>query len=330
VKRILVLAATIAVAAFAPITATAQTKIQIGQSSGFNQLPSLIAVEKGFFREEGLDVEMKTASRGAIGIEALTAGSIDFAASGHIPFMALAARGAPLVGVAVIARGTYLKLIAANRHRDLKVLEDFKGKRIGMQVGTGVHTVVSMILEKKGLSEHDLGITNLRVVDMPAAMASGSFDGVIGWEPMMQRILQGGHGVQIIGEHDFNQAGEVTFPFLLTTRTDYRDKHPAIVQAVVNAYAKAHQFIRTNKDEAVDILAAAMNTTGEPLEKELIRTVVFAVDRFETPAFTEADWKDLRAVAEFAHRAKQIEPRPDVGKIIDGTFAKKAATAFGH
>ena len=50
----------------------------------------------------------------------------------------------------------------------------------------------------------------------------------------------------------------------------------------------------------------------------------------ETPAFTEADWKDLRAVAEFAHRAKQIEPKPEVDKIIDGTFSKKAVTAVGQ
>jgi ABC-type nitrate/sulfonate/bicarbonate transport system substrate-binding protein len=230
----------------------------------------------------------------------------------------------------VIARGTYTKLIAANRHRDLKTLEDFKGKRVGAQVGTGVHTALLMILERKGLSEQDLGITNLRVVDMPAAMASGSFDGVVGWEPMMQRILQGGHGVQTIGEDEFNQSGEITFPFLLTTRSDYRDKHPKVVQAVVNAYAKAHHFIRTNKDEAIDILATAMNTTGEPLDRSLIRAVVFAIDRFETPAFTDADWKDLRAVADFAYKMKQIEPKPDLDKVVDNSFGKRAATAVGQ
>ena len=190
---------------------------------------------------------MKTASRGAIGIEALTAGSIDFAASGHIPFMALAARGAPRGG-----RGDRARDVSQAHRRQPSQRPEGAGRpratHLGMQVGTGVHTVVSMILERKGLSEQDLGITNLRVVDMPAAMAWAASDGVIGWEPMMQRILQGGHGVHDLGEHEFNQSAEVTFPFLLTTRQDYRDKNPKVVQGVVNSYAKAHHFIRTNKE----------------------------------------------------------------------------------
>jgi aliphatic sulfonates family ABC transporter substrate-binding protein len=329
-KRILVTTIAAAVFAFAvigfPTTSQAKTKIRIGTSSGFNQLPSLVALEKGFFRQEGLDVELKTAARGAIAIEALTAGTLEFAASAHIPFMAVTARGAPLVAVAVIARGSYGKLVASPRLKDLNTFQAFKGKRIGVQLGTGVHTVLLMILEREGLTEQDLGITNLRVVDMPAAMASGSFDAVVGWEPMMQRTTQRGYGVQVIGEREFDGLAGVTFPFLLSVRQEYRDKNSHIVQATVNAYAKAHQFIRSNPDEAIEILAAALNATGEPMENEIIRTVVFAAERFTTPAFTEADWKDLRATAAFGHKRKQIEQMPDLGKIVDDSFGKKAAT----
>ena len=63
-------------------TANAADKIVIGMASGINQLPSLVAHAKGFFKEQGLDVENKPVARGAVALGAVAGGSLQFAEVG--------------------------------------------------------------------------------------------------------------------------------------------------------------------------------------------------------------------------------------------------------
>jgi NitT/TauT family transport system substrate-binding protein len=207
--------------AFAP-NVLAQTSVAIGMAAGVNQVPSLVASDQGFFKEEGIDIDLKPVPRGQVAIEAVASGSIQFAESSHTSFIAAVNKGIPLVGVGVAARGYYGKFIASNENADLKTLQDLKGKRIGTQVGTGMHMVLLMLLEKEGLTEADFQITNVRVNDMPAAMAAGgNFDAVLGWEPGMQRIVQGGYGKEIITARQIEEMAAITYPFILATTEEF-------------------------------------------------------------------------------------------------------------
>lgn len=100
--------------------AHAQTKVAIGMASGVNQVPSLVAEAKGYFKDEGIDIEIKPLARGSVAIEAVAGGSLQFAESSHTAFFSALNKGIPLIGVGVAARGYYGKLIAANRNADLK------------------------------------------------------------------------------------------------------------------------------------------------------------------------------------------------------------------
>ena len=178
-------------------------------------------------------------------------------------------RGVPLVAVGVAARGFYGKLVASNPNANLKTLADFKGKHIGTQMGTGMFTIVLMLLEKQGLKESDFNFTNLRVVDMPGAMATSSnnLDAVIGWEPGMRRIVNAGHGKVVIPAKKFEEMANITYPFLLTTTQSYRKDHPDVVQKVVNAYEMADKFIGTHKEETVKIYVDEVARRGGKLTR---------------------------------------------------------------
>jgi ABC-type nitrate/sulfonate/bicarbonate transport system substrate-binding protein len=306
----------------------AQERVAIGMATGVNQVPSLVAQDQGFFTEEGLEVELMPLARGALAIEAIAGGSLQFAESAHAPTLAAIAGGIPIHGVAVAARGFYGKLIAKPEHADLDSLEDFAGKRVGTQVGTGMHLTLAILLEERGLTEEELGITNLRVADMPAAMATGDFDAVIGWEPGMQRIVQGGHGVEIITARDFEELADISYPFILSVQSQLLEDDPETVQKVVNAYARAHSFIRDNPDEAVRIYKDFIDSTGADLDEETIRYMMFDTDRFGGVDFSERDWRDLSLTRDYMIRTGQLpESAPEIEAIMSREFGEKAEAA---
>ena len=312
----------------APVV-NAQDTVTIAMSSGVNQVPTLVAEAQGFFEAEGLDVELKPVGRGAIAIEAVSGGSVQFAESAHTTFFSAIDKGLPLVGVAVGARGYYGKLIASLENADLKTFADFKGKRIGTQVGTGMHMVLQIMLAEQGLTEDDFEISNIRVRDMPAAMATGdTFDAVLGWEPGMQRIVQAGKGVEVITARQIEELAKITYPFVLSAQREYVDANPEIVQGVVNAYAKAHKFIRENPDQAVEIYKAFLDTTGGGMDTETVKYMMFDTDRFGGVDFTEADMVDLVATREYLKTNRDMNGMPEVEDAIIRDFGDEAEGAL--
>jgi ABC-type nitrate/sulfonate/bicarbonate transport system substrate-binding protein len=306
----------------------AQEKVAIGMATGVNQVPSLVAQDQGFFADEGLEVELKPLARGALAIEAIAGGSLQFAESAHAPTLAAIAGGIPIHGVAVAARGFYGKLIAKPEHSDLDSLEDFVGMRVGTQVGTGMHLTLAILLEERGITEEQLGITNLRVADMPAAMATGDFDAVIGWEPGMQRIVQAGEGVEIITARDFEELAEISYPFILSAQQQLVEESPETVQKVANAYSKAHKFIRENPDEAVRIYKEFVDSTGADLDEETIRYMMFDTDRFGGVAFSERDWRDLKLTRDYMIKTGQLpETALEIEAVMSREFGETAEAA---
>jgi ABC-type nitrate/sulfonate/bicarbonate transport system substrate-binding protein len=324
--------ATIALALSAIGTANAADKIVIGMASGINQLPSLVAHAKGFFKEQGLDVENKPVARGAVALGAVASGSLQFAESAHVPFMAAVSKGIPLVSVGIATRGFFGKMVASPKNAGLKTLADFKGKRIGIQVGTGVHTVILMLLEKQGLKPDDFQFTNLRVVDMPAAMAApnNTFDAVIGWEPGMTRIAQAGHGKIVIEANQFEQMAGITYPFLVSTTREYLKANPVVVQKVINAYAKADKYIREHNDDAVKIYTDEVKRRGGKLTEDIIRVMLFDTARFGGPALADADMKDLAGTRDFLIKIGKLKSLPPFEEFIDRGFGQKAEQALTH
>ncbi len=330
IKRLLRISAAVGMAALvAAAPANADDKIIIGMSAGINMVPSLVAVHEGYFKEQGLDVELRPLSRGGDAIKGVSAGTLQFSESAHVPFFAAVSRGVPLIAVGVVARGFYGKLVASNANANLKTLEDFKGKRIGTQMGTGMFTIVLMLLEQKGLKQSDFNFTNLRVVDMPAAMETNStnLDAVLGWEPGMRRIVNAGKGKVVITAKNFEDMAGITYPFLLTTSQDYRKAHPDIVQKVVNAYAKADKFISGHHEDAVKIYVEEVKRRGGKLSEDDIRNMLFDVDRFGGAAFSAGDMKDIPATHDYLLKIKQIKAPLDLKTIIDQSFGAKADAA---
>jgi NitT/TauT family transport system substrate-binding protein len=310
-------------------SSAADIKVAIGMAGGVNQVPSLVAKAKGFFKEEGLDVDVRALPRGAIAIEAVSNGSLQFAEAANAAFFHAVDKGVPLVSIGVSSRGYTGKLLVANRNAGMKTLADLKGKHLATQVGTGMYTVLLMLLEKQGLKLSDFNVTNLRVVDMPTAMAtSTNIDAVLGWEPSIQRIVQAGKGKVMLTSKQLEDMAGITYPFLVVTTPTYAKEHAGIVQKLMNGYAKADKYIAKHHDETVQIYLNEIKRRGAKLSESDIRLMLFDdVDRFGGTAFSTADMQDLTSTVSYMEKTHLLKTKLDLGKLIDPSFGKKAAMA---
>lgn len=178
-RRALLSGAVLALMIGAPQTGLAQTKMSIGMPTAppnIVHIPFHIANDLGYFKEEGLNVELLAFEGGVKSFRAVVSGDVDAALSSG-PFS--------MVGR---ANGAKTKLILANAPKleatmtvqgNIKTLKDLKGKRIGIQQPGGFAEVLSMmVLRKAGLKKEDVDFVSILSEDVPPLVA-GQIDTAI-------------------------------------------------------------------------------------------------------------------------------------------------------
>ncbi len=310
----------------------AQEKVTLATANASVTLAlSRAAVENGYFRAEGLEVELKVIPGGNDAIQALAGGSVEFGESSHAQFLAATAKNIPIVAIGLHSYGFLGKLIAAPRNAHLSSLAEFKGKRIGVQVGTGVYTVLMMALERSGLKESDFVLTNIRVNDMPAAMQGDTFDAVLAWEPQASRIVQTGKGKEVIGTRQFEEIADITYPFIILTSEKMIRERPATVQKYLNAFARAQRFVTREKKAAVALLRRVLPAqVAGTMSDEDLHFQLYGTSFFDRIAFNDRDMNDLKRTADYMLRQKTLQANPDLARVINTSFARNAAAKLGN
>src|SRR6185369_1592974 len=173
--------------------AFAQTpiKLKAGMVAAIDQMALPIAVERGFFEKEALDVNIaRPYATGVGGLNTLQTGEADLVQVG-VPMI-----GAVLRGMDIVAVGNYtgnaakagsdatLALIAAQGSGITKDLKTLKGKKIAASFGTINHLYALAMLEKAGLTPQDVTLVNTPPPDMTVALLSKGIDAFVCWDPV--------------------------------------------------------------------------------------------------------------------------------------------------
>jgi len=306
------------------VRAFALDKVVFGEQAAMTAVVSSVGLAKGFFKDEGIDLQRVFTTRGNEAIEAALAGKMDFSYAANSTFLAAASKGAPLVAVGLLSHGYSGFLVASNANANVRSLADLRGKRLGMQRGTGVTSVFMMALKQSGLKESDFQISNLRVADMPSAMQGGTFDAVIGWEPSMSRIVSAGYGKIVMTAEQIEKIAGVTYTYPLFTTKDLVKQKPDLVQRFVRAWARSQRFAWEHHAEALQILR---DTLGDAVKSTSVAemeqlTYVYKYDRV---AFTDADLQDLERMQQFMLQEGMISSSVPVTSVVDNAFASRAA-----
>ena len=272
-RRGVVCAAVLAAAA-ASGTALAQEKITVGALRFTSHAPTFIAYERGYFKEEGLDVELKffqaaqpvavAIASGDIdfGITALTGGYFNLADKGALKIVGgLYAEKKGYKGTAIMASN---KAYAAGVTSPAKI----KGHSVAItQVGSSFHYMTGMIAAKYGFSMSDVSLKPLQKVgSMIGAVKSGQVD-VMMMVPHIAIPLDKAKAAKIIGWMSDLGPYQVTTIFTSTKNTTDRQ-------------VQVKRFMRAYKKGIADYRAVMLNQKKDPAATEamvkLIHKYVYA------------------------------------------------------
>jgi NitT/TauT family transport system substrate-binding protein len=146
-----------------------------------------VAIDKGWFKEAGLNVQFEWFDYGA-SMDAYTAGKVD---------AVFVTNGDALVVGSGGAKNTMILITDYSNGNDMiigkpgvKSIKDLKGKKVGTEVGIVDHLLLLDALEKSGMKESDITIVNTKINDTPQALASGDLAAIGVFEPSASQALK--------------------------------------------------------------------------------------------------------------------------------------------
>jgi len=220
-----------------------------------------IAVGKGFFAEEGLQVEPQLHSYGKAALSSLLEGKADLATAAETPIMFAALAGAKLRIVAGIASTSKNNAIFARKDLGISRPEELKGKRIGYTPGTTGEFFLESFLTANGIPRQDAVPVPLQPDEMAAALGAGRVAAVSCWNFPLTRLRRalGERGVAFFDPQIYTQT------FNLVARQESVAKNPGAIGSALRALVKAEGFAREHPGEARALVAAALNVDPDLL-----------------------------------------------------------------
>src|SRR6476661_5235927 len=177
-------AATLAISA---LPAEAGT-MRLGMTTWVGYGPMFLARDKGFFKENGLDVDLRIIEDASIYMAAVAAGELDGNASTLDEIMKY--RSKDFCFKAVVALDDSHGGDGVLVQNDVKSLKDLKGKAVGMNEGSVSQFWFNILLKREGMTEKDLQITNMTADDAAAAFIAGQIPAAVTWEPHLSLVRQ--------------------------------------------------------------------------------------------------------------------------------------------
>ncbi len=277
-------------------------------------LPFTIARDKGYYRAEGLDVELilmsaPNASR------ALLSGDVTVATVGGAG-MPPVLRGSPMKFLFTTYNRAMFWLYAKPEIRDVKAL---KGKRVGVSgIGSGPDSLLREILRLNGLdANRDVTILSLGVMPtIYAGLQSGIVDGAMLSPPVTFKAEEAGFRELVA----FPTQGLVELQGSILVRDVSLQSEPAQMERFLRASYKGFLHIKENRAATIPIVARYLQVSEAQAAK--------AYDQVVRPAMTQDGTlsQELQAKAvEHVLKRLDLKEAPPLAKIFDFALARKVS-----
>lgn len=229
-------------------SAEAET-LKVAHSTWVGYGPFYIARDKGFFQEEGVDIELVIMEDTPSKMGALQAGQIDLVASTADEFPIYMPPGKPLRYILAVDNSKGGDGIIALK--DIASVSDLKGKKVAFETGSVSQFFLNAVLREAGMSEADIEVVNMTATDSGVAFVAGQVDAAVTWEPALSQGANSAKGHLLLSSAD--KPGLITDVVAVTPAT--AAEHADELKAFVRAWYRALDFIKTNPDEANQIMA---------------------------------------------------------------------------
>ncbi|MFH1020136.1 MAG: ABC transporter substrate-binding protein [Pseudomonadota bacterium] len=221
-----------------------------------------IALEQGYFAEEGLAVTLKDLSDGKQAFDGMVQGECDFAVSGAPPIVLADPQRTPFAILATLLADDDSTRIIARRDHGIAKPQDLKGKRIGVKKGIIGHLFLDLFMMKHGLGQQEVVQVFMDSDKLQTALASGEIDGFSMTNRMVSAAAKslGGKGVV------FAEPGLNFIHGILTTRPDI-PRNLQMTPRVLKALVRAEEYAKREPAAAKAMVAKAAKLPVQEIEE---------------------------------------------------------------
>lgn len=270
-------------------------QITIGYPTLRIALPVFVAQEKGYFKDQGLNVQLQKYETAQPMMDALVSGSIDIAGFTALPitFAAMARSKTNLIFLAGLFEDDVhpISILIVKKGGPIKSVQDLKGKRIGILPTRAYEVWLQKILLSHQVNPNDLIIQQIAPNLQTDALNSGSVDALFTNDPASTVAIAKGVGVALSTDALVPRAtGFSPFYFGSFNITEkFAKENPETVKKIATALDNAIIYINANPDSAI---LAMTKYLPEPMQKFVSK---FPKSFFKTVnEVTDSDLKMLK------------------------------------
>src|SRR5919202_1271985 len=236
----------------------AKVRLAVGGKPAIYYLPLTVTERLGYFKDEGLEVEISDLQGGSKALQSLIGGSADVVTGAFDHIIQMQAKNQPIVGVALLGRLSGIVLgVLSSKAAAYKGPQDLKGMKIGVTApGSSTHFMVDYIMAKAGLKPEDasfigVGATSTAV----AAVKRGEIDAISNVDPVISLLASQGL-IKIVADTRTPEGSQQVYdgPYPAATlyaSPEFIAKNPSTTQALVNAFVRGLKWMHTHAPEEI-------------------------------------------------------------------------------
>lgn len=303
--------------------AVAKQTLTVGTVTWIGYAPFYVADALDSYDKYGLEVELINFADNAAMPGALQGGSIDGAMLTYDMVLGAVAKGWPFRVVMPIDYSNGGDAIVATT--DIKSAADLKGKTVAYNPLSPSDFLLAYALQSNGLTEADITAVHMSPEAVAGAMASGSVDAGVTYEPNVSSIVSSGGGDKFhVILSTRNAPGLITD--VLVFKEDYIAGHKDEITALMKGYLDALAFMRENPEQAAAYIAKAMEIPAADVLAQLQEVYNPPLDEM-MGNFAPSDdilsfYTNGRMIGEILLAKDQIDAIPAIDSTLDDQFVK--------
>ncbi|MEA5579574.1 ABC transporter substrate-binding protein [Anabaena sp. UHCC 0451] len=278
------------------------------------EYPAIIAQEKGFFKAQGVDVELIHTKYIRLEQANASAGKYDGVISSLGSFIILSATDPEIQAVMVVNESTGADVVVAQS--EVKTIADLKGKKLGANIGGFSEVFVTEMLKKANLTTDDVNLVKLEASDIPQRLKNNVIQAGHTWQPHLSEAIKSGGHILFTSK----QTPGLILDVIGFRKEIVRDR-PEDVRAFVLGWLQAVNYWKANVQEGNAIISKVLKIPSNTISLEGLHLTNLAENQklFES-SNPNSIYKTAKIYADFFIRSGNVTRLPELKSLFNSSF----------
>ena len=294
--------------------------VNFGYIADFNGTSLLaIANDQKLWQKHGLKADTKVFTNGPLQIQALGTGDLDFGYIGPGAFWLPASGQAKIIAINTL--GNADRVIARSGTTSI---DQLRGKTVGVPEGTSGDMILTLALQRAGMTKKDVKVVNMDASTIVSAFASSKIDAAGFWYPAIATIKkQVPDLVELAKNSDFES--QVAFPTAFVAGNDVVSGEKGKTEKTIAVLREAMAYRSANPDKSIELTAKMLSVPVDQVKSDAGNVKVLSLDELDakTKDGTIDTW--LNGMADYFVQAGKLKSKADPKTYYTGELFTAAA-----